>query len=43
MYAGIEPRLAVLALKYRSSTFDQVVGRRTVVQTLKNSLTHGRI
>ncbi len=33
----------VLALKYRPSTFDQVVGQRTVVQTLKNSLTHGRI
>jgi DNA polymerase III subunit gamma/tau len=33
----------VLALKYRPSTFDQVVGQRTVVQTLKNSLTHQRI
>ncbi|MCI0568562.1 MAG: DNA polymerase III subunit gamma/tau, partial [Acidobacteria bacterium] len=33
----------VLALKYRPSTFDQVVGQRIVVQTLKNSLTHGRI
>jgi len=33
----------VLALKYRPSTFDQVVGQRAVVQTLKNSLTHERI
>jgi DNA polymerase-3 subunit gamma/tau len=33
----------VLALKYRPSTFDQVVGQRAVVQTLKNSLTHQRI
>jgi DNA polymerase III subunit gamma/tau len=33
----------VLALKYRPKTFDEVVGQRAVVQTLKNSLTHGRI
>ena len=32
----------VLALKYRPQTFDEVVGQRTVVQTLKNSLSNGR-
>src|SRR5438093_11821890 len=33
----------VLALKYRPKTFDEVVGQRAVVQTLKNSLIHNRI
>ena len=33
----------VLALKYRPATFDEVVGQRAVVQTLKNSLTNKRI
>ncbi|HEV8375964.1 MAG TPA: DNA polymerase III subunit gamma/tau, partial [Candidatus Polarisedimenticolia bacterium] len=33
----------VLALKYRPKTFDEVVGQGVVIQTLKNSLTHGRI
>ncbi|HEV8337798.1 MAG TPA: DNA polymerase III subunit gamma/tau [Candidatus Polarisedimenticolia bacterium] len=33
----------VLALKYRPQTFDEVVGQRAVVQTLKNSLEGSRI
>jgi len=33
----------VLALKYRPRTFDEVVGQRAVVQTLKNSLTGSRV
>ena len=33
----------VLALKYRPQTFDEVVGQRAVVQTLKNSLLNDRI
>jgi DNA polymerase-3 subunit gamma/tau len=32
----------VLALKYRPQTFDEVVGQRAVVQTLKNSLLNKR-
>jgi DNA polymerase III subunit gamma/tau len=33
----------VLALRYRPKTFDEVVGQPVVIQTLKNSLAHGRI
>jgi DNA polymerase-3 subunit gamma/tau len=33
----------VLALKYRPRTFDEVVGQRAVVRTLKNSLAGSRI
>ncbi len=33
----------VLALKWRPKTFDEVVGQDTVVRTLKNALTSGRV
>jgi DNA polymerase-3 subunit gamma/tau len=33
----------VLALKWRPKTFDEVVGQDTVVRTLKNALTTGRV
>jgi len=33
----------VLARKWRPSSFDEVVGQRTVVQTLRNALASGRI
>jgi len=33
----------ILARKYRPQTFDEVVGQRTVVQTLRNALDSGRL
>ncbi|MFO0972073.1 MAG: DNA polymerase III subunit gamma/tau [Phycisphaerae bacterium] len=33
----------VLARKYRSQTFDEVVGQGAVVATLRNAISHGRI
>ena len=33
----------VLARKYRSTTFDEVVGQEPIAQTLKNAITTGRI
>ena len=33
----------VLARKYRSTTFDEVVGQEAIVQTLRNAITSGRI
>ncbi len=33
----------VLARKARPQTFDQVIGQRPVVTTLKNSITRGRV
>ena len=33
----------VLARRYRSAAFDQVVGQETIARTLQNAITTGRI